>query len=153
MAAPASALASQPEAVEADGVCAWAALETAIRQRHAEGGILALILSCEQVLPPKLSELQAKLPLVEKSKEFAWTDNAKIAAICSKLSTLLEDNDLAASALFNEHDSLLKSALGDNSYSEMETALRRFDYEAGLQHLRAAAATRHSELTQPERNQ
>ena len=103
-------MASQPEAVGADGVCAWAALETAIRQRHAEGGILALILalilSCEQALQPILSELQAKLPLVEKSKELAWTDNAKIAAICSKLSKLLEDNDLAASALFNEHDSL-----------------------------------------------
>lgn len=128
-------------------------METAIRQRHAEGGILALMLSCGQVLQPILSELQAKSPLMEKSKEFAWTDNAKIAAICSKLSKLLEANDLAASDLSNEQDSLLKSALGNNSYSEMETALRRFDYEAGLQHLRAAAATRHIERTQPERKQ
>ncbi|MES2880384.1 MAG: response regulator [Pseudomonadota bacterium] len=127
------------------------ALETAIHQRHAEGGILALILSCEQVLQPMLSELQAKLPVEEKLQKFTWADNAKITTICSQLSTLLEEDDLAASDMINEHDSLLKSALGEDFYNEMEAAIRRFDYEAGLQHLRAAAAIRHIELTQPER--
>jgi two-component system sensor histidine kinase/response regulator len=121
------------------------ALEAAIHQRYAQGGILALIQACEQVLQPAMAALQAKLPQ-EAKVAFTWADNRKIAQICSELSQLLEDDDMAASDLLTEHDGLLKSALGDDYYKGLEAAIRNFDYEAGLRHLRAALVFRNIEL-------
>jgi CheY-like chemotaxis protein len=125
---------------------AAAALEAAIHQRHAHGGILAQIQACDALLAPVLTELAAKLPTEQASGEFACFDGRDIAKVCGQLAELLDDDDMAAGDLLNEHDQLLKSALGDAAYSALEAAIRRFDYEIGLQHLRAAATACHIAL-------
>jgi len=93
-----------------------------------------------------LTELAAKLPAEQASGEFACFDDRDIAKVCGQLAELLDDDDMAAGDLLNEHDQLLKSALGDAAYSALEAAIRRFDYEIGLQHLRAAAIACHIAL-------
>ena len=125
---------------------AASALEAAIHQRHAQGGILALIQTCDALLAPVLAELAAKLPAEQVSPEFGWFDDREIAEVCGQLAALLADDDMAAGDLLSDHDRLLKSALGDEAYSALEAAVRNFDYEMGLQHLRAAATARHIAL-------
>jgi CheY-like chemotaxis protein len=122
------------------------ALEAAIHQRHAHGGILALVQACDRVLAPVLAELATKLPADQISPEFAWFDQHEIAEVCGQLAALLDDDDMAAGDLVSEHYRLLRSALGDEAYGDLEAALRRFDYEVALQHLRAGAAARHIAL-------
>jgi two-component system sensor histidine kinase/response regulator len=121
-------------------------LEAAIHQRHAQGGILALVQACERALSPVLADLAVKLPKEAVASDFAWFDDRAIAEVCGRLAALLAEDDMAAGDLVSEHDRLLRSALGDEAFGELDAAIRRFDYEVGLQHLRAAATARHIAL-------
>jgi two-component system sensor histidine kinase/response regulator len=125
---------------------AAAELEAAIHQRHAHGGILALIQACDRVLAPVLDELSVKLPAEQATPGFAGFDDSEIAAVCGQLAALLADDDMAAGDLLSERGQLLKSALGDAAFSALEAAVRNFDFEVGLQQLRAAATARHIAL-------
>ena len=121
---------------------AAAALEAALHERQTPNDILTLVRACDQALAPVLSELAAKLPLAVAAPESALFDEREIAEVCGKLAALLADDDMAAGDLLSDHDRLLKFALGAAAYNALEAAVRSFDYEVGLQHLRAAAAVR-----------
>jgi two-component system sensor histidine kinase/response regulator len=91
-------------------------------------------------------ELTAKLPPEQVASESGRFNDRDMTEVCAKLAQLLADDDMAAGDLLSEHDSLLKFALGPDAYQAMDAAIRRFDYEIGLQHLRAAANARHIAL-------
>jgi two-component system sensor histidine kinase/response regulator len=118
-------------------------LEAAIKDALARDHLEALLQVCLQALQPLVSQLQAQLPaeVQLQAQALSAADTEKLPGICQQLAVLLAEDNMEASDLMGEHDSLLRTAMGA-SYREMEAAIRTFDYEAGLGLLKVFSAER-----------
>jgi two-component system, sensor histidine kinase and response regulator len=69
-------------------------------------------------------------------------DSVKLRRVCQDLARLLREQDASASAMLHTHAAMLRAAF-QTDYTNLETGVRNFDFEAALQAL-GAAAKRHA---------
>jgi signal transduction histidine kinase/DNA-binding response OmpR family regulator/HPt (histidine-containing phosphotransfer) domain-containing protein len=117
-----------------------AALEQALRERAAAALFEPLLAACSIRLEPLIAALAAWLAASQKTEELAMVtpDAPALRAALQRLDRLLADSDSAAEQAWEQDAALLRPLLGAR-WSDVDAALRGFDYEQALQVLRAAA--------------
>jgi hypothetical protein len=76
-------------------------------------------------------KLVAALPAQTKPAPLQAADRHAVADLCRKLRSLLSDDDMQASDLLADNESLIRSAWGE-SYADFDRAIRAFEYEDAL---------------------
>jgi two-component system sensor histidine kinase/response regulator len=116
------------------------ALEAAIKARQSRHQIEPLLDACEQALQRFVSDLLVLAPLPVAAPLLGAVDAAQVASVCQQLAAWLAEDNMQASDLLVEHDQLLRAAWGV-VYPDIEAAIRNFDYEVALVHLKAFAGS------------
>ena len=114
-------------------------LEAAIGGGFERQPIAVLLESTDRMLGALVSELLPRLPPESPGEMAANFDPLRLQQVCRKLAGLLAESDSEAGDLLDAEAGLLSAAFG-SSYRDIETAVRSFDYEAGLGALLASAA-------------
>jgi PAS domain S-box-containing protein len=113
-------------------------LESAIRSRRERSEVDALLASATRILGVLITDLLARLPPEAAGETPAEVDPLHLGRVCRRLAALLGESDAEAGDLLDAEASLLREAFGSR-YRTLETAVRSFDYDAGLAALRASA--------------
>jgi len=87
------------------------------------------------LLDALVQALPSELPLARTAY-----DPAQLKTVCRQLDALLAYDDAAAADLLSEHADLFSSAFPQH-YRLLESAVKQFDFETALVHLRAAVTT------------
>jgi len=116
-----------------------AKLEAVIGTKLPRELIDARLESAARILAELVAELSQKLPPRTADEGTALIDKAHLQAICRRLAALLAESDAEAGDFLANHANLLRTAFG-SSYRAIESAVNRFDYDAGLHALRETAA-------------
>ncbi len=112
----------------------WATLGRWIKPKHAP-------VKADAVSPAPT--FVGKTKIAAKSASNAATtevDPAKLKEVCTRLATLLADDDSEAGDVLDDNADLLNSAFPQD-YRAIDTAIKGFDFEAALQKLQAAMQT------------
>jgi two-component system sensor histidine kinase/response regulator len=112
-------------------------LETAVREGQSLAQVERDLASLMRHLQPLITHLQRSLA-TEAAAGLSREDAARMAAQLADLRTCLNTGDPRALDLLHRHQSALRAALGER-YAELESAVRRYDFEAAVQTLGAAA--------------
>ncbi len=130
--------------VGANTVMARAAeLEMAIRDARPAANIAQLLAQLEPLLNLLLAALQQFLGSAP-ARQSAAVDPGQLAQICHKLAGLLSEDDAEAASWFNEQSELLRAAFPDD-YSQLEGAIRRFEFGKALATLQTLMAPQQPE--------
>jgi len=113
-----------------------AELEAAIRGRKSRDAIDGLLPPFAAALDGLLAELAAKLPPEQRPAPVA-VDKDKLASVCHELASLLAENDAAAADLLDANTTLLKAAF-PVEFSDIDAAIKRFDFAVALAALEKA---------------
>jgi HPt (histidine-containing phosphotransfer) domain-containing protein len=81
------------------------------------------------------TRLLAAMPSTQPEPEASVMDLAILGGVMNSLETLLEQNDTATLAYYEDNCTILRGALGRN-LSVLEGQIKRFDFEAALASLR-----------------
>jgi len=107
-----------------------ASLESAIAGRAEPTSLDAQIRDLGTPLRHLILLLEAKLP-VALLREPTTFDHHQLDLVCIKLTTLLADNDVEATEVFDQNRDLLCAAFPDH-FREINAAVESFDFEAAL---------------------
>jgi len=89
-----------------------------------------------------IASLEKALPEEEKvSRLSAAPDMAKVTDVVQKLAALLGEDDSEASDILEENLDLLHFALGSASFSQVDGAIKQYDFEKALTNLKTCANT------------
>ena len=111
-------------------------LETAISERQERIQVDGLLASAATLLGVLIETLVARLPSAANGEVAAAVDPLRLRRVCRDLAVLLAESDAEAGDLLDAEAALLRTAFGAGYWS-LETAVRHFDYEAGLAALQA----------------
>jgi two-component system sensor histidine kinase/response regulator len=125
------------------------ALQTAIRQNAGRDQIQGYAQTLIAELPLLLDAIRSALAVDGDSAPTAAVDISGLAAVLTRLQTLLETGDIAANELARTEDSLLRTALGSTG-DVLLRQIAAFDYEAALATLWRRSAANHQPPTAPE---
>ncbi len=118
---------------------AAAELETAIKADQPRSEIDVLLTEVEQPLESLIQQIEAKLPPEAETTKVS-IDFEKLESICTKLATLLSEDDAEAADLLQDNSDLLKSAF-PNHYNAIAAGINSFDFEAAYTALISAQET------------
>ncbi|MCY1496642.1 Sensor protein EvgS [compost metagenome] len=118
-----------------------AALELALR--GADGTWEAALDEVEVRLRELIAAIDAELPIAVEIA--ARVDEQQLKTLCRELAQLFGEQDPRGGRLLGEHAGVLRAAFGDG-FAAIETALRDYDFDKGLQALNAAARQRGIEV-------
>ena len=107
------------------------ALEYAFNDNALPERLEGSIEACDHVLADFVVKLVAALPAQTKPAPLQAADRHAVADLCRKLRSLLSDDDMQASDLLADNESLIRSAWGE-SYADFDRAIRAFEYEDAL---------------------
>jgi two-component system sensor histidine kinase/response regulator len=107
------------------------ALEYAFNDNAPPERLEGSIDACDRVLADFVAKLVAALPAQTKPAPLQAADRHAVADLCRKLRSLLSDDDMQASDLLADNESLIRSAWGE-SYADFDRAIRAFEYEDAL---------------------
>ena len=113
-------------------------LESAISQKRERIHVDVLLESAARMLRVLISDLVAWLPSEAIGEEATAVDRWRLSRVCRQLAALLAESDAEAGYVLDAEAALLKAAFG-GSYRTLESAVRGFEYEAGLAALRTSA--------------
>ena len=125
------------------------ALQTALRQNAGQDQIQGCAQTLIAELPLLLDGIRSALAADGGSAPTAAVDISGLAAVLTRLQTLLETGDMAANELARAEDSLLRAALGSTG-DVLLRQIAAFDYEAALTTLRQRSAANHQPPTAPK---
>jgi two-component system sensor histidine kinase/response regulator len=97
---------------------------------------LVIFAATQRVL---IDAIKQALPQEEVSAPPEALDVAKVTEIVRRLAELLAQDDSEANDVLEENLDLLRFALGVDSFSAMEAAIKQFDFETALSHLKQRA--------------
>ena len=125
------------------------ALQTALRQNAGRDQIQGCAQTLIAELPLLLDGIRSARAADGGSAPTAAVDISGLAAVLTRLQTLLETGDMAANELARAEDSLLRAALGSTG-DVLLRQIAAFDYEAALTTLRQRSAANHQPPTAPK---
>jgi len=118
-----------------------AEIETMIREGSPPDLIEASIAPFAEAQRRLIDALRAQLPQEADSGGGAEVlDMKRVAEVVGRLSSLLAEDDSEAGDVLEENLDLLRSALGMEASARIEEAVRNFDLQAALEHLRKRSA-------------
>jgi two-component system sensor histidine kinase/response regulator len=86
-----------------------------------------------------IDAIRQALPPEEESTQPEALDIGKVTAVLRRLAELLAEDDSEASDVLEENLDLLRFALGIESFSKVDAAIKQFDFESALNHLKQRA--------------
>ena len=116
-----------------------------IRSREPKESITASLETISQYLSDVISSISARLPVDEPAHPDTRVDTVELREICIKLAAELTALDFASGDTFDEHEPLMRAALGDH-YAAITAAIHDFNFEHARDLLRDAVAGHGIEL-------
>ena len=121
-------------------------LEHAIRHRAPITRLETLQADIAASLPVLIEAIGARLPQQTSIGQAAPpVDPDRQHELCSRLASLLSNDDFACEQLFNENETLLRIALGDR-FTRIAEAIHSYDFAAALDSLKEALAPQASDM-------
>jgi len=114
-------------------------VEQAVRQGAPSAMVQVAVQALAGPLTALIDALVQALPSEVPPPRIAY-DLAQLKTVCAQLDALLAYDDATAAELLGEHADVLASAFPQH-YRLLESAVKQFDFEAALAHLRAAVNT------------
>lgn len=115
-----------------------AQLERAIHLQEPLADIQAQAERTAALLGPLVAAIDRHLPAPLAVVEAAVSiDTAQADAICTRLASLLREDDAESIELLQEHATLLQQVL-NGTFNEIETAVAQYDFETALERLEQA---------------
>jgi HPt (histidine-containing phosphotransfer) domain-containing protein len=118
-------------------------LEKSLAARDERALISPKLETVAQQLAELLAAISAALPPDEQAAPAEAVDWEALRPLIARLRALLEDSDAEALDLLEANGKALQRAFGP-AYRKIEKSVQDFDFEAGLEALDAAAATKAS---------
>lgn len=113
-------------------------LEMALRDDAPAGPVAELLASFEAALAALVDALEAGLPPEEAPEvDSSPVDRALLKQVCDELASLMANWDVSARRLLDSHAPLLRAAFPDD-FTQLESALRDFDFEGAAARLESA---------------
>lgn len=114
------------------------ALEAALRDDAAAGTVAELLAAFEAALASLVDALEAGLPPeAPPEAHSSAVDPALLSQVCAELAGLMENWDVAARRVLDDHAPLLRAAFPDD-FAQIHSALRDFDFEGAAALLKSA---------------
>jgi two-component system sensor histidine kinase/response regulator len=115
-------------------------LEKMIKEGAAREAIEAILEPFAAGLTAMIANIKAALPPEEGGAGSAGAvDMLKVGEVINKLASLLAGDDSEASDVMEENLDLLRSAFGPDAFAKIDHAIKQFDFEKGLELVKARA--------------
>ena len=120
-------------------------LEQDIKHQASKESIAASLGTLSQPLSALIAAINDRLPIEESARCDTGVDVDELREVSTKLAAELEALDFASGDTFDEHEPLMRAALGDR-YAVIATAIHDFNYSLAMDQLRDAVAEHGIEL-------
>jgi signal transduction histidine kinase/AmiR/NasT family two-component response regulator len=116
-----------------------AELENMIGQKADIASMDEKLLAFAEAQKALIDSIRHALPSPVENTRPDVLDIAKVSEVVRRLTELLAEDNSEASEVLEDNLDLLKFALGVESFSQVEAAIKQFDFEKALSHLRQRA--------------
>ncbi len=114
-------------------------LEQCLKNHESKESITASLATISPPLLALIAAINVHLPVEESARFDTGVDVDELRVISTKLAAELAALDFASGDTFDEHEPLLRAALGDR-YAAIATAIHDFNYSLAMDQLRDAVA-------------
>ena len=120
-------------------------LEELVRRRESKTSLGGLLAKVSRSLAELIAAINNRLQLDEPARPETAFDLGELRGIVTKLTAELAADDFASGDTFDEHEALMRAALGDR-FTAISAAIHDFDFSLAMDQLREAMARHGIEL-------